>query len=312
MKAVITGDWHIGKNPSGRVNLGNEFMKSFDWMIDYMIKNEIENIIHCGDLWDTKRFVNFEMHRIWRHVLNVLERHNIRLFVAHGNHDVPSVKDMGTSLFDLVQHSNNVMNFGDVTEWDIEDETVLFVPYGLKSKIEGAADDVDILICHEDIPPVYEGVHTFSGHIHQRSDVFVGTLAQLDWGQVGDEVGFIHYDAKSWKWVNNPKKTFQRVELIEGKIDGLNPVKWVMNNRSNLAGANLEVKVDELTDKTLYQKLVAVLETVSLNDLQLTEVIEFSQEPLKNSSHDVLTLISNELTRAGAKERLAKIVGKIL
>uniref|UniRef100_A0AAU8HYX9 SbcD-like subunit of palindrome specific endonuclease n=1 Tax=Rhizobium phage IG49 TaxID=3129228 RepID=A0AAU8HYX9_9CAUD len=310
MKAVVTGDWHLGKG-AGKVDLGKDFIKAFDWMIKYMTENGIKNILHCGDLFDTKRYINFETTRLWKHVLGSLEKNHIRLFVAHGNHDVPSTKDMRLSLFDIADTSENVITFGDITEWQIDGEKVLFVPYGKEHDLEGEVEDVDVIICHSDDPPESHGAKVFSGHIHHRSDKFVGTLSQLDWGQVNDNTGFLLYDGGKTEFVNNPNQTFRRVELIEGKIEGLNPVKWVMNNKSKLAGANLEIKVDELTDKTLYQKLVAILETVGLNDLQLTEVIEFSQEPLKSSSHDVVTLICDELKRPGAKTVLEKIVGRI-
>nr|CAI3971143.1 SbcD-like subunit of palindrome specific endonuclease [Ochrobactrum phage ORM_20] len=314
MKAIITGDWHIGKT-SAKVDHEIEFRRAFDWMIKEADRLGVKNIIHTGDLWDTKRYLSFAMVRLWKYVLETLEEYDLRLYIANGNHDVPNVKKMNESLFTIAESSDRVLDFGFTSKWKIDDETVLFIPYGLVGEVEGSTDGVSLCICHESRPPVYPGVLTVSGHIHQRSSldgaVFSGTLYQLEREQVDQSTGFILYDSGSYEYIDNPHKTFRRVELIEGKIEGLNPVKWVMNNRSALAGANLEVKVDELTDKTLYQKLVAILETVALNDLVLTEAIEFSQEPLKNSSHDAVSLISSELNRPGAKLLLEEIAGKL-
>ena len=314
MKAIITGDWHIGK-VAAKVNHEEEFMRSFNWLMSECEKHQVENIIHTGDLWDTKRFLSFPMVRLWKKVLSELEKRSINLFITHGNHDVPNTKKMDISLFDIADTSNRVLNFGSVTKWKIDDENVLFVPYGLVDDIEGSADDVSLLVCHESRIPVYSGVLSVSGHIHQRAildgGVFVSTLYQLEREQVDQATGYVLYTDGSYEFVDNPHQGFRRVELVEGKIEGLNPVKWVTNNRSNLVGVNLEVKVDEKTDKTLYQKLVAILETVSLNDLVLTENIEFSQEPLKNSSHDAVSLISSELTRPGAVKLLEDIAGKL-
>ena len=314
MKAIITGDWHIGKT-AAKTNHETEFMRSFNWLVSEAKERGITNIIHTGDLWDTKRFLSFPMVRVWKRVLQTLEKENLKLFVVHGNHDVPNTKKMNESLFDIADTSDNVINFGFVTKLKIDDENVLFVPYGCVGEIEGAADDVSLLICHESRPPVYPGVRTVSGHIHQRASldgaIFASTLYQLEREQVGQSTGYILYDSGQCEYVDNPHEGYRRVEVIEGKIEGLNPVKWVTNNRSKLIGVNLEVKVDELTDKTLYQKLVAILETVSLNDLVLTENIEFSQEPLKNSSHDAVSLISSELTRPGAVKLLETIAGKL-
>ena len=314
MKAIITGDWHLGKTDA-KVNHENAFWQSFQWLISEAKRLEVENIIHCGDLWDTKRFLSFPMVRLWNKIIHTLEENDLYLYVAMGNHDVPNVKKMHESLFDIAQISGRVLSFGRVTKWKIDDEEVLFVPYGLVGDVEGEAADVSLVVCHESRPPVYPGVLTVSGHIHQRAildgALFAGTLYQLEREQVGQETGFVLYDGGNYEYVDNPNKGYRRVEVIEGKIDGLNPVKWVTNNRASLVNVNLEVKVDELTDKTLYQKLVAILETVALNDLVLTENIEFSQEPLKNSSHDAVSLISSELTRPGAIKLLEDIAGKL-
>src|SRR5574337_237802 len=89
MKVAIVTDNHAGcRNDSA---VFTEYCISFftEQFIPYLLDNKIDTVLHLGDVFDRRKYVNFQTLCEWRtRVFDVLAEHGIKLHILLGNHDV--------------------------------------------------------------------------------------------------------------------------------------------------------------------------------------------------------------------------------
>lgn len=108
MKAVILGDPHFGVGYSlgktDKIRRFNtrllDFASTFDYVIDYMISNEIGVLIITGDIFEYRRPKPCEL-SIFAEKIQRLEEHGIQTHIVAGNHDI--IADERTTTIDVLQ-----------------------------------------------------------------------------------------------------------------------------------------------------------------------------------------------------------------
>jgi exonuclease SbcD len=108
MKAVILGDTHFGVGYSiGKTDKHRrlnsrllDFSKTFDYIIDYMISNEIKQFIITGDIFEYRRPQAAEL-SLFAEKIQRLEENNINTHIVAGNHDF--IIDQRTTTVDILQ-----------------------------------------------------------------------------------------------------------------------------------------------------------------------------------------------------------------
>src|SRR6056300_541652 len=88
MKVAILNDTHAGIRNSSDIFLDNAEKFYSDVFFPYLLENGIRRIIHLGDVFDNRKFINFRaLNRFRKSFLSKLREHGIHMDVIPGNHD---------------------------------------------------------------------------------------------------------------------------------------------------------------------------------------------------------------------------------
>ena len=98
MKILITADWHIGRKLYDE-DLQPDLEHFFDWLLGYIRKEEIDQLLVAGDIFDQANPSN-EAARTYYHFLSRLSKTGCRAVITSGNHDSPSFIEVPRELLD--------------------------------------------------------------------------------------------------------------------------------------------------------------------------------------------------------------------
>ena len=89
MRLCILGDTHFGARGDS-LDFHKYFQKFYDEVFfPYLIDNKIDVVFQMGDLFDRRKFINFNsLYLARKYFFNKLKQHNIKLYTLVGNHDV--------------------------------------------------------------------------------------------------------------------------------------------------------------------------------------------------------------------------------
>ncbi len=83
---IHCADTHLGKIQHNSIRRFEDFLNSFDNLVDYAIANRVDFIIVAGDFFD-KRNINPDTFSKTFGILKKLKKSNIKLIACEGNHD---------------------------------------------------------------------------------------------------------------------------------------------------------------------------------------------------------------------------------
>ena len=89
VKIALINDTHFGARGDSQLFF-DYFMKFFDNVFfPYVKENNIDTVIHAGDLMDRRKFVNFSiLNQVRNRFIDRLKEENIDFHCILGNHDV--------------------------------------------------------------------------------------------------------------------------------------------------------------------------------------------------------------------------------
>ena len=88
MKIAILNDTHCGIRNSSDIFADNADAFYNDIFFPYLLENNIKRIVHLGDVFDNRKFINFKSLNRYRKVfLSKLREYGIHMDVIPGNHD---------------------------------------------------------------------------------------------------------------------------------------------------------------------------------------------------------------------------------
>ena len=89
MKVVILGDTHFGARGDS-LEFHRYFQKFYsNVLFPYMIENKLDTIIQLGDLFDRRKFINFNsLYLSRKYFFDKLKENNINMNTLLGNHDI--------------------------------------------------------------------------------------------------------------------------------------------------------------------------------------------------------------------------------
>ena len=89
MKVAILNDTHCGVRNSSDIFLNYADRFYTDVFFPYLKENKIKNILHLGDYYEHRKFVNFKaLNTNRKHFLEPLRDAGITMDIIPGNHDV--------------------------------------------------------------------------------------------------------------------------------------------------------------------------------------------------------------------------------
>jgi len=318
MKIAILNDTHCGIRNSSEIFI--EYQERFynEIFFPYLKEHNIKNIIHLGDYYEHRKFINFKALNSNRKVfLNRLREDQIRMDIIPGNHDTyyKNTNELN-SLKELLGHYMNEVNIimhPKVIDYD--GCKIGLVPWIAPDVQKESQDflsncDADIIGGHFELRgfDMYRGITckegmdtsslqrfrlVLSGHFHTKSSRgnihYLGSQMEFFWNDAHDKKYFhiLDTETKEITPVQNPLTLFEKIYYDDSKS--------IQVDFKELQNKFVKVFVVKKDDLYSFDKFVDKLNSCGLHELKISENInEFLGESVADSDvniEDTETLI---------------------
>ena len=256
MKIVILGDLHFGARKNSQYFL-DYLIEVTDEIIQYCVDNGISNIIQLGDLFDSRKEINFFiLNEIETRFFNKLRQNKIIFHSLIGNHDVfyKNTNKIANSKM-TINEDEYIKIYDSITTLEFNGKQIDLIPWITQ---ENEADTIDFInqtdsnICcgHFEITnwEFMKGIKTqhgidanffnnydyvFSGHYHSQSYnkniYYIGTPYQITWNDIHTKKRFIVYDTETNKFKNVNIDNEKFIVITQSKFDEYDLDKIVPN-----------------------------------------------------------------------------------
>ena len=299
MKLVILNDTHAGVRNSSEIFI--EYQRRFyqDVLFPYMDKHNIKKIVHGGDYYDHRKYVNFKaLNANRKNFIEPMVERGITMDIIPGNHDVAykNTNDL-CSLKELLgyykKHINIVMS-PTVMDYDgfklallpwinpeNYDESMQFIQTCNAEWLLGHLEVIGVEMMrgvtntHGIDPSLFSRFEkVLSGHFHTRSVLgnieYLGSQMEFTWSDYNDPKFFhvIDTETRELTPVRNPITIFEKVVYNDAEID-------YNSNDYKLPELNdkyVKIVVAKKTDPYLFDKFVSRIQNeFNLHDLKIVE-----------------------------------------
>ena len=318
MKVAIITDTHFGARSDSKA-FSDYFYKFWtNTFFPYLIENDIKTIIHCGDLMDRRKYVNFDtLNRMRKEFIQPMIDNGITMHTIVGNHDTYYKNTVAVNsveqLFDIDGHSPIIgyskasalkLDDGyevDMIPWinnDNEEDVMEFINNS-KSKIAFGHFDLQGFEMMKGVNSMYHSrstafldtYHTvYSGHFHTKSDnghvFYLGNTYEINWGDYNDDRGFHIFDTETLECDQyvNPYKLHVKVQYDE-------------DDKEEQLGADYTGQIVKLivTNKKNFAHFNLLVEKVERESETLTIVEDhglLSTEQVEFDTEDTITILN--------------------
>jgi len=343
MKRAILSDTHFGCRSDSRVFI--EYFRQFYETIffPYLLKNNITEIIHPGDLMDRRKFCNFYTLQCVRDMLiDPMRKHGMTMKVILGNHDTyyKNTNDVN-SVKCLFQDSKDVIQwYESATTIKLDGVDVCVVPWICSDNMKESFEEInrttaDICIGHLELTG-YQHIrgHSFvggtdpalfdkfkmvlSGHFHYRQTRgnihYLGTPYEMMWNDYEVPKGFHVFDpiTSDLEFIENPYKMFHRLVYNDKEN---NYDQFVVD--SSLTGKYLKVIVAAKTKPFMFDRFIDTLYSVDPGKVTVVEdmtAYDTVENETMDESQDTVSLLGSyidQLEISEDKQRLKTIMQEL-
>lgn len=323
MKIAIVGDCHFGcRNDS--LHFHNYYKKFYEEVLFPTLKGmRITEIIQLGDLFDRRKYINFNtLYLSKQYFFDLLEQNGIELVTLVGNHDIFFKNTLKVNSIELTlreYHNIHVITnpetikFGDVSidliPWICEENEQEVMDFISNSNSQICAGHFELAgfemdrgnICHEgmdrSILAKYDVV--LSGHFHHKSSSgnihYVGTPGEMTWSDYNDKRGFHIFDTETREltFIENPFKMFHKI-IYNDDQETIETVK--SKNFSKYTGTIVKVIVAKKIDPYLFDVFMDKVYKSQPYDVSIvedfTDYTQISDEDVIDQADDTMTTLS--------------------
>ena len=322
MKIAIINDTHFGARGDSQLFF-DHFIKFFENVFfPYIKENNIDTVIHAGDLMDRRKYVNFNiLNQARTKFIDRLRDEGVELHCILGNHDVyyrntnmiNSIRELFNSDLKLYEEPT-VMNFDGLD--------VALLPWVNKENHDKSIDFIKtapapILIGHLELqgydvmrgvkydggmnPKLFERYEqVLTGHFHCRQEhgniYYMGTQYQITFADLNEQKGFHVFDTdkREIEFIPNPYKMFHSVSYNDenGPIDSDN------YDCSNFKDSYIKLYVENKKHPYSFERFMDKLYDCGVAKITVVEELidsEWTKEEIVDIAQDTVTLINNEI-----------------
>jgi DNA repair exonuclease SbcCD nuclease subunit len=323
MKLCILGDTHFGARGDS-LDFHKYFQKFYDEVFfPYLIENNIKVVFQMGDLFDRRKFINFNSLFLARkYFFDKCQELDIQLHTLIGNHDVAykNTLEVNSPALLLNEYSNikvydefTTVNFDgipvDVVPWMCDDNQKDILEKMKDSNSQIAFGHFEIAGFEMDRGNVSEiGIDknilkdydiVLSGHFHHKSSdyniVYVGTPYEMTWADYNDPKGFHIFDTdtRHLEFVRNPFTMFNKVTYDDGQQDF---EFWKGYQYDTLKDTYVKVVVLNKQNPFLFDHVTDNLYKAGIADLSIVEdfsdVLNDNDQDIIDQAEDTMTILS--------------------
>lgn len=296
-KVCLLNDTHWGCR-----NDGLSFLRYFDRFytnvfFPYLEKNNITRIIHLGDFFDRRKFINYhtlsETRRIF---LEPARKYEIDLIV--GNHDVafkqtndlnspdllfrdyPNIK-VHTSAAELVVDGVKLAllpwvctdNYLESMEFLKQTQSQLLFAHLEIQGFEMHAGQISDTGFKENVFNKFDMVMT--GHFHHKSTRgnihYLGSPVEITWADYNDDRGFHIFDTdtRELTYIKNPYSVFKKIFYDDREPEVVE--KLIASGMDDFHDTFTKIVIRHRTNQLLFDRLQETLESVKPVDVSIVD-----------------------------------------
>ena len=322
MKIAILNDTHCGVRNSSDIFLQYQERFYQEIFFPYLKEHNIKNILHLGDYYEHRKFVNFKaLNANRKHFLEPMRDAGITMDIIPGNHDVyfKNTNEL-CSLKELLGYfTSNVNIVMKPTVLDYDGLGVAVIPWinnaNYKEYTEFAQKcGAPILGAHLELKgfdmmagmPNPHGMSAdvfsrfemvLSGHFHTKSTqgnvTYLGSQMEFTWADVDDPKYFhiLDTETRDITPVRNPITMFKKVIYDDTKTD------YDKVDISQFEKKFIKLIVINKNDLYMFDKFIDRLQSIETYELKIAESFEEylgeSVEDEKISLEDTTTLLDS-------------------
>lgn len=343
MKIALITDTHWGVRNDNQVFLDNNKKFLDNVFFPYIGENNINSIIHLGDLVDRRKYINIQTaKRLREDFLEPIASRQIDLSIIAGNHDTYYKNTNNVnSLRELVmgRYEFTYIHDKEPVEKIFDGLPILFIPWicdenkeqSLRSinesnaqiamghlEVSGFQMYKGSMLSHGEDPSLYQNYDmVMSGHYHHKSSnrniFYLGSHAEFTWSDYDDPKGFHIFDTekRTLEFIKNPYTIFKMAYYDDSRKQNLDVER--------LKDHYVKVVVVSKKDYYGFDKFIDSIEEAGVIDLQV--VTSISQEEILaddtavDESEDTLTIFKKHIHNTESSEenrnRMEKMVSNL-
>lgn len=306
MRIALICDTHFGgRNDSP---IFSDYIGRFykDIFFPYVKENNIDTIIHLGDIVDRRKYISYLSLRNFKNqFIEPVIANNINLHVIIGNHDtfykntnnVNCMTELfGTKAHKQVSKFNNITWYSGPTEVQFGNCDILFVPWICNENYELTMSTIkqtksQVVFGHLELAGfemqkgnVIDHGHdakifkkfdvVLSGHYHHRSTrnniTYLGCPYEIVWSDYDDPKGFHVFDTETreLEFVPNPLQLFEKYfyDDLDKQSEDV-----ILDDYSHLKSRFVKVVVKNKMNPYWFDSVIDRIERSGVADLQVVE-----------------------------------------
>lgn len=337
-KIALIADTHFGCRQDNNSLLDYQSKFLHNVFFPTLEENNIDTIVHLGDLVDRRRYINFYTANKMRcDFINPWK--DKRMIIIPGNHDIYYKNSIQVNaLQELLSENKNIEIVMDPTSFTFGNGFgVLMVPWICEENQEKIFNAIhnsndSILLGHLELHgfEMHKGVFSdhghdpnsfnkfdlvCSGHFHHKSTYnninYLGSPWQMTWSDYGDTKGFHILDTKT-----------HELTFIENKYNLFNKIKYndkeelLEKDYSEYADTYVKVIVQEKNNPYWFDLFITKLEEANVIDVQVVEdhlnLNLETADDIINSAESTLDILANSIKSIDIKPELEKKLETLL
>ena len=321
MKIAILGDTHFGVRGDS-LKFHDYYKKFYDNVFfPYLKENNIMNVFQLGDLFDRRKFINFNTLALSKqYFFDQIADLELKFYTLLGNHDIfwkESLEVNSTGLV-LGEYSQYIKLIDKPTPVAFPDGTTIdLIPWICKENQKEVFEFIDesksdLCFGHFEIAgfPMYKGMvghhglshemfakyeRVLSGHYHTRSKQenieYIGTPYEMTWQDYNDPRGFCIFDTETreLEFIRNPYTIHEKITYDDKNQD---PDASIIDIKDKY----VKVAVVNKSDLYKFDQFINELYTKDAHEIKIIEDFsEFNDGEISTEINieDTMSILSN-------------------